>query len=123
MNPQLKIVVVGFALVLILLLRRLIARGRIRPEYSLIWLTGLALAALLVAFDQLVFKLCSWLGEGINPFALLALAMLLFLAATCLHLSVRVSLLRDQSCVLDQKVALLEEALSRRAVDERRPPT
>lgn len=111
MNFQLKIMVIAFGVALLLLLARLIRRGRIRPEYSLFWLIGLGGATAMVTLDRAVFALCRALGPDVNPFGLLSMGATLFLAATCLHLTMRVSLLKDQSCLLDQKAAHLEAAL------------
>jgi hypothetical protein len=111
-NVQLKVVVVIFGLVLLALLGSLIRRGRMRPEYSLFWLIALAAATGMVALDRPVLAACRWLGPEVVPFGLLSLGLSLFLAALCFHLCARVSVLREQAVVLDQRAAHLEAELT-----------
>jgi len=85
----------------------LVRRGKLKEEYSFLWLlTGFVLFILTVRYDLLV-KLTAAIGV-ITPVNTLFFFGLLFVIILCLHYSLKISQLATQVKTLAQKVALLE---------------
>lgn len=99
----------SFTLVLVVL--ELIRSRRLRERYALLWLaTGLVLTGL-SAWRHGLNTIARWFGVRSYPPAVLFAVGLLFILAVLLHYSTVISRLSDQSVVLAQRVALLEEEL------------
>lgn len=117
MNPggeqlqgQLQLVATIGAVVLFLIILDLVRRRRLFERYAILWLfTALALVGLALWRGGLDL-VSNLLGVAYPPTALFVIA-LGFVIILLLHFSVAVSRLSDQSKVLAQRLALLEERL------------
>lgn len=102
-----KLFSVSFSLVIFISIILLVKRGRLREEFSGIWLLvgGLILLPVLW-YDALVY-ITRLMGAVLPTTALFILGVVLLLVI-CLHLAVRVSRLSDQVKNLAQLVSLME---------------
>jgi hypothetical protein len=99
------------SILLILVVLELIRGRRLKERYALLWLlTGIVLLVLSLWRDGLN-TIAGWLGVSGYPPAILFAAAILFLIVVLLHYSTVLSRLSDQTTVLAQRVALLEQAL------------
>src|SRR3954469_11491081 len=108
MDAHLQIVAVISTGLLLLAVLELVRRRRMLERYAIVWL-GSALALLaLSAWSGLLTTVASAIGIHYPPSALFVIAFG-FILVLLLHFSIAVSRLADQSKVLAQRVALLEE--------------
>jgi hypothetical protein len=112
MNVHLQVVAVLGSAVLLLVVLELVRRRRLLERYALVWLGVAVLLILLSAWNGLLTGAASLIGISYPPSALFAIAFG-FVILLLLHFSIAVSRLHDQSKVLAQQLALLEERLSR----------
>ncbi len=85
----------------------LVKKGKLREEYSWLWLlTGLIMLVLVLWYDLLVF-LTGLIG-AVVPTTTLFIFGIIFLMLIALHSAIKISLLNDQIKNLAQKVSLLE---------------
>ena len=97
------------SVVLLLVVFELIRSRRLRERYALLWLvTGLVLLVLSIWRDGLN-TIARWLGISGYPPAILFAVGILFILLVLLHYSTVISRLSDQSTILAQRLALLEE--------------
>ena len=109
---HLQIAAVLAALALLLVVLELVRRRRLLERYALLWLAvGIALVVL-GAWRGLLTRVSQAIGIAAPPNALFAVG-LGFLLIIVLNFSVAVSRLTDQSKILAQRLALLEERLRR----------
>ena len=107
MSPRLELIAIIISLVMLFGIVELVRRGKLKEEYSFLWLlTGFTLFVLVVKFDLLV-KLTRAIGV-VTPANTLFFFGLLFVIVLCLHYSLKISQLTIQVKVLAQKLALLE---------------
>src|SRR4051812_44602040 len=108
METRIQLVAVAATLLLLLGVLDLVRRRRMLERYAIVWL-GSALALLaLAAWSGLLTRVASAIGIHYPPSALFVIAFG-FVLLLLLHFSIAVSRLADQSKVLAQRVALLEE--------------
>jgi hypothetical protein len=108
MQDRIQLVSIIAALLVLGVILELVRRRRLMERYALLWLgSGLVLLGLAIWRDALA-KLSHSLGIFYPPNALflIAFGFVLFLL---LHFSLAVSRLSDQTKVLAQRLALLEE--------------
>ena len=99
------------SLLLLLVVFELIRSRRLRERYALLWLlTGVVLLVLSVWRDGLN-TIAGWFGISGYPPAILFAVAILFILLVLLHYSTVISRLSDESMILAQRVALLEERL------------
>lgn len=99
--------------VLLLTVLNLVRRGRLREEYTPIWVTlSLGIMVLAVWFDALRF-LTRMIGAW-TPSSTLYFFGVLFLLVLCLNYAVRLSTLSGQVKLLAQETALLRARLDPR---------
>ena len=99
------------SLLLLLVVFELIRSRRLRERYALLWLlTGVVLLVLSVWRDGLN-TIAGWFGISGYPPAILFAVAILFILLVLLHYSTVISRLSDESTILAQRVALLEERL------------
>jgi hypothetical protein len=98
---------VGAGLLLLVVLE-LVRRRRLLERYALLWLFSAAVVLLLGAWTGLLQDIADAAGIAYPPSALFGVAFL-FVLVLLLHFSVAVSKLTDQTKVLAQRLALLEE--------------
>jgi hypothetical protein len=97
------------SILLILIVFELIRSRRLRERYALLWLaTGVALLVLSIWRGGLN-TIAGWVGVSTYPPAVLFAVATVFILAVLLHYSTVISRLSDQSTILAQRVALLEQ--------------
>jgi hypothetical protein len=119
MTPLRVSIIASIASVLLLLVVfELIRSRRLRERYALLWLlTGVVLLVLSAWRDGLN-TIAGWFGVTGYPPAVLFAVAILFIFLVLLHYSTVISRLTDENVDLAQRIALLEERLSRPASDE-----
>jgi hypothetical protein len=113
MDTRLQLLAIGASGVLLLVLLELVRRRRLLERYALLWLFSATVLLALSIWSPLL----DWLAKDVfgikyPPNALFAVAFG-FVLVLLLHFSLAVSRLTDQSKVLAQRLALLEERLHR----------
>jgi hypothetical protein len=111
MQDRIQIVAIVAAAILLLVILELVRRRRLLERYALVWLgSGVIILGLAIWRDALT-NLATTLGIAYPPNALFVIAFgfVLFLL---LHFSLAVSRLADQTKVLAQRLALLEERVN-----------
>jgi hypothetical protein len=117
MDARLQIVAIVAAGGLMLVLLELVRRRSLLERYALLWLFSALVLLGLAVWRDLLEKVANALGVAYPPNALFLIAFA-FVLVLLLHFSLAVSRLSDQTKVLAQRLALLEERLDR-ARDER----
>jgi hypothetical protein len=115
----LRVTIVGVvaSLLLILVVLELVRGRRLKERYALLWLaTGIALLVL-SAWRGGLNTIAGWLGVTGYPPAVLFAVATLFIFLVLLHYSTVISKLTDENVELAQRVALLEERVTRLNVD------
>ena len=119
-----KIFAVLVAVALFLFIIELVRKKKVRIEYSYIWmLTGTGILILAVWYDLLIW-ITNLIG-AVLPTTTLFLFALIFIIIICIHFSVRISSLSDQTMALAQEIALLKNQLesTRNTPDESKTST
>ena len=112
MQDRIQIVSIIAAALLLLGILELVRRRRLLERYALVWLgSGLIILALAIWRGALT-HLATTLGIAYPPNALFVIAFG-FVLVLLLNFSLAVSRLTDQSKVLAQRLALLEERVQR----------
>ena len=112
MDLHLRFAAIGATLLLLLLVLELVRRRRLLERYALVWMAVTGLLILLALWDGLLTSVASVIGISYPPSALFLIAFG-FVILLLLHFSVAVSRLTDQSKVLAQQLALLDERVRR----------
>jgi hypothetical protein len=111
MDSRIQIVAILGAAVLFLIVLELVRRRRLLERYALVWLfSALALLGLAVWRGALA-RVAGLLGIAYAPNALFFI-FLVFILLLLLNFSLAVSRLTDQTKVLAQRLAILEERVS-----------
>lgn len=110
MDPRVQIVALFASGGLLLLVLELVRRRRLMERYALLWLFSALVLVGLAAWVNLLEDIASLIGIAYPPNALFVIAFG-FTLMLLLHFSVAVSRQADQSKVLAQHVALLEQRL------------
>jgi hypothetical protein len=99
---------IAFAVIVFLLVFEMVRRRYLRERYAILWLGAALILIVLAAWTQLLSTISKAVGIATpsNAFFVIAFAFLLLLL---LHFSAVVSRLADETRVLAQRVALLEE--------------
>ncbi|HYJ00521.1 MAG TPA: DUF2304 domain-containing protein [Thermoleophilaceae bacterium] len=114
MELRIQIVSIAAAAGLFLVVFELVRRRRLLERYALLWLfSALALLGLAV-WSGLLERIASTIGIIYPPNALFLIAFG-FVLLLLLHFSIAVSRLTDQTKVLAQRLAMLEERQARTA--------
>jgi hypothetical protein len=125
MEIRLQIVAIAGAVSLLLFVLELVRRRALMERYALLWLFSSIVILGLAVWDDVLGALARQLGILSAPNALFFVA-LAFVLLLLLHFSAAMSRLTDQSKVLAQRQAILEQRLSEveaaRAVAEREDP-
>lgn len=108
MGTRLELVSILGALALLLGLLELVRRRRLMERYALLWLLSAVILLVLASWPQGLLHLSRAIGIYYPPNALFAVG-LAFVLALLLHFSLAVSRLTDQTKVLAQRLALLED--------------
>jgi hypothetical protein len=108
MDPRIQIVSIVAAAGLFFIVLELVRRRRLLERYALLWLFSAAALLGLAIWRGLLETVADWIGIAYPPNALFVIAFGAILVLL-LHFSIAVSRLADQSKVLAQRIALLEE--------------
>lgn len=121
MDTRLQIVAITAAAGLLMVLLELVRRRRLLERYALLWLFSAVVLLGLSVWAGLLEFVANLIGVAYPPNALFLIAFG-FVMVLLLHFSLAVSRLSDQTKVLAQRLALMEERLHRHeqaAADER----
>ncbi len=108
MELRIQLVAVLGTLILLLIVLELVRRRRLLERYALLWLGSALVLLALGAWKGLLGSISTAIGIFYPPAALFVIAFG-FILVLLLHFSVAVSRLTDQSKVLAQRLALMEE--------------
>ena len=120
MDVRIQIVAIVAAAGLIVVLLELVRRRSLLERYALLWLFSALVLLGLAVWRGLLEQVASALGVAYPPNALFLIAFG-FVLVLLLHFSLAVSRLSDQTKVLAQRLALLEERLGRGRISRSRP--
>jgi hypothetical protein len=109
-QTRVQIVSIVFALVVLLGVFELVRRRWLRERYALVWMAAALVLLTLAVWKHLLAVLSHAVGIATPSNALFVVAFA-FVLLLLLHFSVSVSRLADQSRVLAQRLALIEERL------------
>lgn len=108
MHLHIQTVAIIIAGVLLLVVLELVRRRRLLERYALLWLASAVVLLVLAIWDSLLTTVAKAIGIVYAPSALFVIAFGAILILL-LHFSLAVSRLSDQTKVLAQRLALLEE--------------
>src|SRR3954467_5026062 len=108
MELRIQIVAVGGTLILLLIVLELVRRRRLLERYALVWLGSAIVLLALAIWGGLLNTVADAIGILYPPTALFVIAFG-FIMFLLLHFSTAVSRLTDQSKVLAQRLALMEQ--------------
>ena len=111
-NGKLQIVAILGALVLLLVVLERVRRRRLMERYALLWMLSAVVILGLAVWKDALNVLAKALGVASPPNALFFIAVA-FILLLLLHFSAAMSRMADQSKVLAQRQAILEERLRR----------
>jgi hypothetical protein len=108
MHTRVQIVSIAFAVLVLLAVFELVRRRHLRERYALVWMAAALVLLVLAIWKGLLTTVSKAVGIYYPPNALFVVAFG-FLLLLLLHFSAAVSRLSDQTRVLAQRLALLEE--------------
>lgn len=120
MDSRVQWVAIAATVALLFLVLELVRRRRLQERYALLWMGSALVLLALAAWRGALNTVAGALGIAYPPNALFLVAFG-FILALLLHFSAAVSRLADQSKVLAQRMALLEERLERAEAAAERP--
>ncbi|MFC1850504.1 DUF2304 domain-containing protein [candidate division CSSED10-310 bacterium] len=107
MTLQQKVFAVLISFSIFVTIIYLVKKGKLREEYSWLWLlTGVILLVLVLRYDFLLF-LTKMIG-AVLPTTTLFIFGIIFVMLLSLHFAIKISLLTEQVKNLGQKVSLLQ---------------
>jgi hypothetical protein len=112
MTTHQRAVAVLTTIALLIIVVDLVRRRRLLERYALVWMAVTVVLLVLSAWGGLLGRVADAIGVSYPPSALFAAAFG-FVIFLLLHFSVAVSRLTDQSKLLAQRLALLEERIER----------
>jgi hypothetical protein len=112
LSNRLQLVSIIITAALLVFVFELIRRRKLMERYSLLWLLAALVLLVLAIFDDLLANFAEAIGIATPSNALFA-AAIGFLILLVLHFSTTISRLTDESKVLAQRLALVEERLHR----------
>jgi hypothetical protein len=116
MELRIQIVAIVAAAAMLFVVLELVRRRRLLERYALLWLFSAVVLLGLAIWRGLLEQISAAIGVVYPPNALFFIAFA-FILVLLLHFSVAVSRLTDQSKVLAQRLALLEERIRRREAE------
>ena len=122
MDVRIQLVAIGASGLLLVVILELVRRRRLLERYALLWLFSAIVLLTLAIWRGLLEDIARVIGVAYAPNALFFVAFG-FVLVLLLHFSLAVSRLTDQTKVLAQRLALMEERqrraeLRREAEDE-----
>jgi hypothetical protein len=116
---RVSLVGVAASILLILVVLELIRGRRLKERYALLWLATGVVLLVLSAWRDALNTIAGWFGVTGYPPAVLFAVATLFILLVLLHYSTVLSKLTDENVELVQRIALLEERMSRLTAGER----
>jgi hypothetical protein len=116
MDPRIQLLGILATGALLLIVLELVRRRRLAERYALLWLMSAVVLLVLAAWRGALSAVASLIGIASPPNALFFLAFATILIVL-LHFSVVISRLSDQTKVLAQRVAMLDQRLRRQEED------
>jgi hypothetical protein len=110
MDNRIQIVAIVITASLLLLVFELVRRRRLMERYALLWLVSAVVLLNLAIWRNLLEDLASTLGIAYPPNAIFVVAFG-FVLALLLHFSLAISRLSDETKVLAQEVARVDQEL------------
>ena len=101
------------SILLVLVVLELVRGRRLKERYALLWLATGAVLLVLSLWRGGLNTIAKWLGVTSYPPAVLFAVATLFILLVLLHYSTVISKLTDDNVDLAQRIALLEERVSR----------
>jgi hypothetical protein len=120
MDSRIQVLTILVALLLLVGVIELVRRRRLLERYALVWLFSSVVLLGLAVWRGALDRIAEMIGVAYPPNALFIVAFG-FVLWMLLHFSVAVSRLSDQSKVLAQRLALLEERMRRQEAGEELP--
>jgi hypothetical protein len=120
MDSRIQILTICVAALLLVGVIELVRRRRLLERYALVWLFSSVVLLGLAIWRGALDRIAEQIGVAYPPNALFIVAFG-FVLWMLLHFSVAVSRLSDQSKVLAQRLALLEERMRRQEEDDGLP--
>ncbi|MGI8778861.1 MAG: DUF2304 domain-containing protein [Solirubrobacteraceae bacterium] len=118
-TSRIQILTVLVAVALLVGVIELVRRRRLLERYSLVWLVSALVLLALASWRGALDRIAQEIGVAYPPNALFIVAFG-FVLWMLLHFSVAVSRLTDQSKILAQRLALLEERMRRAETEAER---
>jgi hypothetical protein len=115
-SSRIQILIICVAALLLVGVIELVRRRRLLERYALLWLLSSVVLLGLSIWRGALDRIAEQVGVAYPPNALFIVAFG-FVLWMLLHFSVAVSRLSDQSKILAQRIALLEERMRRREVE------
>ncbi len=109
-DSRIQSIAVVVTALLLLLVFELVRRRRLMERYALLWLLSAVVLLVLAAWTGLLDKLSGWVGIA-TPSNTLFVVGFAFVLALLLNFSLAVSRLSDESKILAQQVARLDQEL------------
>jgi hypothetical protein len=108
MSTRIQVVAVIGAVALLVIVLELVRRRRLMERYALLWLLSAVMILGLAVWQDALEQLASLMGISAAPNALFFVAVA-FILLLLLHFSAAMSRLSDQSKVMAQRHAILEQ--------------
>lgn len=103
---QQKIFAISASMVIFIVIINLVKNGKLKEEYSWLWLlTGFVIIILALWYD-LLLALTHLIG-AVLPTTTLFIFAIIFLISIALHFAIKISMLTDQVKNLSQEIALI----------------
>jgi hypothetical protein len=122
MEVKIQLLAIVASSALLVLILELVRRRSLLERYALLWLFSAVVLLALAIWTDLLSTIAETIGIVYPPNALFLIAFG-FVLVLLLHFSIAVSKLSDQSKVLAQRVALLEERQRRSEGEEEPQPS
>jgi hypothetical protein len=106
MDVRIRILTIGGALAILLMVIELVRRRKLKEEYSVLWVLTAVLTLLVSIWFSLLRSVTNAIG-AISPVSTLFFFGLLFCLVLLLHFSVRISSLERRLTALVQEVGLM----------------
>jgi hypothetical protein len=116
-SSRIQLLIIFVAGILLVGVIDLVRRRRLLERYALLWLLSSLVLLGLAVWRGALNRIAESLGVAYPPNALFIVAFG-FVLWMLLHFSVAVSRLSDQSKILAQRIALLEERMRRRETED-----
>lgn len=119
MHTRVQLASIAFAVIILAGVFELVRRRKLGERYAIVWLAAAVVLLVLAVWKSLLIKISHAVGIYYPPNAFFVIAFA-FALLLLVHFSITASRLADQSRVLAQRVALLEERLHAREVEARK---